>query len=131
MRYNLILAIFFFLFSFTVFAQEPGKVLTFTVTKPCAPIKDVTDNLTNKWKEKPFLFMLEPVLIEGNNQSMVQEVRTVMWLHVKTKTYTIVQIPPHLPANTYLCVVGSGKISHVEQEVLFDLIENGHTKTGW
>jgi hypothetical protein len=129
MRYKF-LAICLFLCSFPVFAQGPGKVLTFTATKPCAPIKDVMDNLTNKWTEKPFLFMLEPVLIEAHNQSVVQEVRTVMWVNSKTKTYTIVQIPPHLPANTYLCIVGSGKISHVEQEMLLELIENGYTKTG-
>jgi hypothetical protein len=129
MRYKF-LAICLFLCSFPVFAQEPGKVLTFTATKPCAPIKDVMDNLTNKWTEKPFLFMLEPVLIEAHNQSVVQEVRTVMWVNSKTKTYTIVQIPPHLPANTYLCIVGSGKISHAEQEVLLELIENGYQKTG-
>jgi hypothetical protein len=124
------LAILFFLLSFPVFAQEPGKVLTFTVTKPCAPIKDIVDNLTNKWKESPIFFMLEPVLIEGNNQSVVQEVRTVMWLNTKNKTYTIVQIPPHLPANTYLCIVGSGKISHVEKSVLLELIDNGYAKAG-
>jgi hypothetical protein len=129
MRYKF-LAICLFLCSFPVFAQEPGKVLTFTATKPCAPIKDIMDNLNDKWKEKPFLFMLEPVLIEANNQSVVKEVRTVMWVNSKTKTYTIVQIPPHLPANTYLCIVGSGKISHVEQEMLLELIENGYTKTG-
>ena len=125
MRYKF-LAICLFLCSFPVFAQGP---LTFTATKPCAPIKDIMDNLNDKWKEKPFLFMLEPVLIEANNQSVVKEVRTVMWLNTKKKTYTIVQVPPHLP-DSYLCISGSGKISHAEQEVLLELIENGYQKTG-
>jgi len=117
MRYKF-LAICLFLCSFPVFAQEP---LTFTATKPCALASVVLDSLM-KLEEKPFLFMLEPIIIEKVNSSVVP-VRGVLWLNTKTNMYTIVQVPPHLP-DSYLCVSGSGKISHIERSVLLELLDN-------
>ena len=115
MKFSVAVTLLLLLFVTPAFPQGP---LTFTATKPCALASVVLDSLT-KLEEKPFLFMLEPIIIG----SSVVPVRGVLWLNTKTNMYTIVQVPPHLPDN-YLCVSGSGKISHTERSVLLELLDN-------